>query len=89
MFEEKRCSLTRRLVEDLPGEHVYIHCCRRCGREHGPEFVVFHASTGKSNATSPPVLEVPICGGRLGGVGFHISRYFGPLHGFGSAVADV
>ena len=60
MLAEKRCSLRLKLVEDLPGEHVYIHACRNCGREYGEEFVVYHASTGKTNGTAP-IVAAPIC----------------------------
>jgi len=55
------CSLRLKLVEDLPGEHVYVHSCRRCGREYGPEFVVYHASTGKQSDHTP-IVHPQVCG---------------------------
>lgn len=68
-----RCSFSLRLVEDLPGEHVYIHHCKTCGRECGPEFIEYHRITGK---TSDPVPEVtpPICSGRQWQRGDHPAR---------------
>jgi hypothetical protein len=41
---KNECALSWKLVEDLPGKHVYIHACRVCGCEYGDEFIVNHAS---------------------------------------------
>ena len=64
MFGEQRCLLRLKLVEDLPGEHVYIHACKHCGREYGHEFSVFHASTGTCGEPAP-VVRPAICAARL------------------------
>jgi hypothetical protein len=88
MFGEKRCSLRLKLVDDLPGEHVYIHSCRRCDRENGPEFVVFHESTGKHN-DPVPVVTAPVCTGRPDRVATHISERFEASGDFGLAVANA
>ena len=88
MFGEKHCSLKLKLVDDLPGEHVYVHCCRGCGREHGPEFVVFHESSGKTNEPMP-VVSAPVCAGRQGGVVARVSERFEAVYGFGLAVANA
>lgn len=88
MFGEKYCSLKLKLVDDLPGEHVYIHFCRGCGREYGPEFVVFHESTGKPN-DPVPVVTAPVCAGRQDRVAAHIAERFEAMCGFGLAVANA
>jgi hypothetical protein len=88
MIEQKYCSLDLKLVEDLPGEHIYIHFCRGCGRECGPEFVVFHKSSQKPNEPLP-VVTAPICVGRQGGVLARISECFENIHGFGLAATNA
>jgi hypothetical protein len=88
MFGEKKCSLTLKLVEDLPGEHTYIHCCRSCGREYDPEFVVFHASTGRAN-DPVPVVSAPICVGRKNEIVTHGSEYFEAIYRLGLVAANA
>ena len=88
MFNGKHCSLSLKLVDDLPGEHVYIHCCRGCGREYGPEFAMFHESTGKPN-DPVPVLMAPVCGGWDGGVVAHISARFEAVYALGLGMANA
>jgi len=36
------CSLYKKLIDDQPGEHVYVHGCRTCGLECGPDWVERH-----------------------------------------------
>ena len=90
MFSGKHCSLSLKLVDDLPGEHVYIHCCRSCGREYGPEFAVFHHSTDKPNE-SIPVVSALVCSGSqaVRRIVAHISEGLETVYAFGLAVANV
>lgn len=87
MFRQERCSLRMKLVEDLPGEHVYIHACRNCGQEYGEEFTVFHASTGKTSDPLPMV-TAPICFGHPQQSIFDVSRHEA-VYGFGFTVANA
>lgn len=84
MLEAKYCSLRWRLVDDLPGVHIYVHACRDCGREYGPEFVVWHASTGRSSDSDPvPVVSAPICStGHKSGIVARISEHFEAMYNF-------
>ncbi len=36
------CRFYRKLIEDEPGYHVFIHSCRTCGIELGPEWFERH-----------------------------------------------
>ena len=58
--DETQCRFGKKLVEDLPGEHEYVHACGVCGEERGPTWVEFHHPfQGKSDPE--PRLEPRYC----------------------------
>jgi hypothetical protein len=49
------CAIDWQLVDDLPGEHVYIQHCPNCKKDYGPEFKRRHWSQGGGGDPVPRV----------------------------------